>query len=240
MRRGSATRPWPGAARCREPGTGGSTTRCALVFALRFSRTVCVWRGREYVCHGRKGDAKHVRSGEPPRKGSKWRWHIRGPVHDRPTVAAVDGCDQRRGPALHAVLRGLAHRGELCGEFGASTYGDRRLWITFLRRFWVVFWGGFLEPIGPGASARADFSADGVLLVRWASANFDFFRGFFAFLVRFLPVFVPFFALFPSMPCAYLYVHNFPPTRVSRSRGRGIRGRRGNLAFDKETVLEGR
>jgi hypothetical protein len=114
------------------------------------------------------------------------------------------------------------------------------LWITFWRRFWVGFLGGFLEPIGPGGGVRGFFSADGVLLVRWASANFDFFRGFFAFLVRFLPVFVPFFALFPSMPCAYLYVHNFPPTRVSRSRGRGIRGRRGNLAFDKETVFEGR
>ena len=66
-----------------------------------------------------------------------------------------------------------------------------------------------MEPIGPGASARADFSADGVLLVRWASANFDFFRGFFLFLDRFLPVFVPYFALFSSMPCAYLYVNNF-------------------------------
>jgi hypothetical protein len=48
-------------------------------------------------------------------------------------------------------------------------------------------------------------------------------------LVRFLPVFVPFFALFPSMPCAYLYVHNFPRTRVSRFG-------RENLAFDKETA----
>jgi len=75
----------------------------------------------------------------------------------------------------------------------------RRLWITFLRRFSGVFLGGFLEALGPGASAGGVFSADGVLLVRWASANFDFFRGFFAFLVRFLPVFVPYFALFPSM-----------------------------------------
>ena len=38
------------------------------------------------------------------------------------------------------------------------------------------------------------------------------------------------------MSCAYLYVHNFPRTRVSRSRGRGIRGRRENLASDKETA----
>ena len=85
----------------------------------------------------------------------------------------------------------------------------RRLWITFLRRFWGVFSGGFLEPTGPGASVWGVFSADGVLLVRWASANFDFFRGFFTFLDRFLPVFVPFFALFPSMSCAYLYVNNY-------------------------------
>ena len=75
--------------------------------------------------------------------------------------------------------------------------------------------GRFLEPIGPGAGVGVDFSADGVLLVRWASANFDFFGCFFAFLVRFLPVFVPYFALFPSMSCAYLYVYNFPRTRVT-------------------------
>jgi hypothetical protein len=58
------------------------------------------------------------------------------------------------------------------------------------------------------------------------------FSGFFLFLVRFLPVFVPNFALFPSMSCAYLYVHNFPRTHVSRIG-------RGNLASDKETALEG-
>ena len=75
--------------------------------------------------------------------------------------------------------------------------------------------GGFLGPIGPGASVRGDFSAEGVLLVRWVSANFDFFRGFFTFLVRFLPVFRPYFALFPSMPCAYLYVSNFFPVSLA-------------------------
>ena len=96
-----------------------------------------------------------------------------------------------------------------------STYERRRLWITFWRRFWGVFLGGFLEPVGPGGGARGDFSADGVLLVRWASANFDFFRGFFAFFDRFLPVFVPNFALFPSMPCAYLYVNNFFPASLA-------------------------
>ena len=89
--------------------------------------------------------------------------------------------------------------------------------------------GDFLEPTGPGAGVRGLFSAEGVLLVRWASANFDFFRGFFLFLVRFLPVFRPYFALFPSMPCAYLYVHNFRRTHVSHIW-------RGNLAFDKETA----
>jgi hypothetical protein len=35
------------------------------------------------------------------------------------------------------------------------------------------------------------------------------FSTFFAFFDRFLPVFVPFFALFPSMSCTYLYVNNF-------------------------------
>ena len=93
--------------------------------------------------------------------------------------------------------------------------------------------GSFLEPIGPGASAGGDFSADGVLLVRRASGNFDFFRGFFTFLVRFLPVFVPNFALFPSMSCTCLYVHNFRRTHVSRFG-------RENLAFDKETAEETR
>jgi hypothetical protein len=39
---------------------------------------------------------------------------------------------------------------------------------------------------------------------------------------RFLPVFVPNFALFPSMPCAYLYVHNFLSTNVSVD-GQGLR-----------------
>jgi len=89
--------------------------------------------------------------------------------------------------------------------------------------------GGFLEPIGPGTGVRGLFSADGVLLVRWASADLGLFSTFFAFLARFLPVFVPFFALFPSMSCAYLYVHNFRRTRVSRFG-------RENLAFDKETA----
>jgi len=35
------------------------------------------------------------------------------------------------------------------------------------------------------------------------------------------------------MSCAYLYVHNFPRTHVSRFRLE-------NLAFDKETVVDGR
>ena len=73
----------------------------------------------------------------------------------------------------------------------------------------MVFLGDFLQATGPGAGVQGVFSADGVPLVRWASANFDFFRGFFTFLDRFLPVFVPYFALFPSMSCAYLYVNNY-------------------------------
>jgi len=100
------------------------------------------------------------------------------------------------------VVPGYPHHVTRCGV-------RRRLWITFWRRFWGVFLGDFLEATGPGASVRGDFSADGVPLVRWASADFDFFRGFFAFLGRFLPVFGPYFALFPSMPCAYLYVNNY-------------------------------
>ena len=50
---------------------------------------------------------------------------------------------------------------------------------------------------------------------------------------RFLGAFCGNFGLLPSMSCAYLYVHNFPPTRVSGFR-------RANLAFDKETVFDGR
>jgi hypothetical protein len=84
-----------------------------------------------------------------------------------------------------------------------------------LRRFSGVFLGAFLEATGPGASVRGVFSAEGVPLVRWASGNFDFFRGFFTLLDRFLPVFVPFFALFSSMPCAYLYVNNFFPVSLA-------------------------
>ena len=114
-----------------------------------------------------------------------------------------------------------------------AIYDNRRLWITFLRRFWGWILGGFGEPTGPGGGVRGVFSADGVLLVRWASANLVLFSTFFTFLVRFLPVFRPYFALFPSMPCAYLYVHNFRRTRVSHIW-------RGNLASDKETALDGR
>jgi hypothetical protein len=91
----------------------------------------------------------------------------------------------------------------------------RRLWITFWRRFWGVFLGGFWEPTGLGAGFRGFFSADGVVLARWASANFDFFRGFFTFFDRFLPVFGPYFALFSSMSCAYLYVNNFFPASLA-------------------------
>ena len=83
------------------------------------------------------------------------------------------------------------------------------MWITFWRRFWGTVLGGFLEPTGPGAGVRGLFSAKGVPLVRWASADLVLFSTFFAFLDRFLPVFVPFFALFSSMSCAYLYVNNF-------------------------------
>ena len=109
------------------------------------------------------------------------------------------------------------------------TYKRPRLWITFLRRFWGVFLGDFWEASGPGARVRGDFSADGVLLARWASGFLPFFAPFLRVLGRFLPVFRPNFALFPSMPCTYLYVHNFRRTRVSRFG-------RENLAFDKETA----
>jgi len=91
----------------------------------------------------------------------------------------------------------------------AYTYERRRLWISFWREFWGVFLGGFWEATGPGASARADFSAEGVLLVRWASADF---ATFCSFLSRFWPVLRAFCGhsgLFASMSCAYLYVNNF-------------------------------
>jgi hypothetical protein len=72
-----------------------------------------------------------------------------------------------------------------------------------------------------------------VLLVRWASANFDFFRGFFLFLGRFLPVFVPFFALFSSMSCAYLYVNNYFSVtlawNVLTSNRKGRKARKGRI-----------
>ena len=111
-----------------------------------------------------------------------------------------------------------------------STYARPRLWITFWREFWRVFSGDFWEPTGPGASVRGVFSADGVLLVRWASADLVPFSTFFAFLARFLPVFAPYFALFPSMPCAYLYVNNYFSVSLARDlhslQRRGRRARR--------------
>ena len=81
-----------------------------------------------------------------------------------------------RPPALFFCLAAAP-----CLRPSAHTYKRGRLWIKFLREFWGRFLGGFLETIGPGARVRGFFSADGVLLARWASANFDFFGGFFAF-----------------------------------------------------------
>jgi len=72
-----------------------------------------------------------------------------------------------------------------------------------------VFLGDFLEPIGPGASVRGLFSADGVLLVRWASGFLPFFAPFLRFFDRFLGAFCGHWALFASMSCAYLYVNNY-------------------------------
>jgi len=118
-------------------------------------------------------------------------------------------------PASGCPRAGLAAPPATAGGEMRATYGNRRLWITFWRRFWGVFWGGFLRATGPCGGVRGVFSADGVPLVRWASANFDFFGGFFTFLGRFLPVLGPYFALFPSMPCAYLYVNNFFPVSLA-------------------------
>ena len=75
--------------------------------------------------------------------------------------------------------------------------------------------GDFLEPTGPGAGVRGDFSADGVLLARWASGFLPFFAPFLHVFDRFLPVFGPHFALFSSMSCAYLYVNNFFPVSLA-------------------------
>ena len=99
------------------------------------------------------------------------------------------------------VLRGLC---ELCGEFCAATYINRRLWITFWRRFWGVFLGDFWEPIGPGARVRGLFSADGVPWVRWASANLHFFAVFCGFLAGFCRLFVAIWCF--SHPC---HLHTF-------------------------------
>ena len=69
--------------------------------------------------------------------------------------------------------------------------------------------GGFSEPTGPGAGARGDFSADGVLLVRWASADFATFCRFLQVFDRLLGAFCGHRGLFASMSCACLYVNNF-------------------------------
>ena len=87
------------------------------------------------------------------------------------------------------------------------------------------FWGGHR----PWRWRPGGFFTAGLARGRKESLGFCVFSTFFAFLARFLPVFGPHFALFSSMSCAYLYVHNFPRTRVSGFR-------RKNLAFDKETA----
>jgi len=118
---------------------------------------------------------------------------------------------------LRATAAESSGRGRGCqDDFQVRLTGNRRLWITFWSQFGGVFSGDFLGPTGLGAGVRGDFSPKDPRMVRWASADFDFFRGFFAFLGRFLPVLGPYFALFPSMLYAYLYVHNFRPPRVSR------------------------
>ena len=68
-----------------------------------------------------------------------------------------------------------------------------------------------MEATGPGASVRGDFSADGVLLVRWASADFATFCRFLQVFDRLLGAFCGHWVLFASMTCAYLYVNNFSP-----------------------------
>jgi len=67
-------------------------------------------------------------------------------------------------------------------------------------------------------------------------AEFSSFGAIWRVFDRFLRFLGPYFALFPSMSCAYLYVHNFRRTRVSHRRAGAVGGRRGNLAFDKETA----
>jgi len=111
----------------------------------------------------------------------------------------------------------------------AFTYERPRLWITFWREFWGVFWGDFLEPIGPGASVQGDFSADGVPLVRWASADFATFCSFLRGFWPVLGAFCGHWALFASMSCAYLYVNNYFSASLAwdlRSLHRRERGER--------------
>jgi hypothetical protein len=59
--------------------------------------------------------------------------------------------------------------------------------------------GGFLEATGPGASARADFSADGEPMVRWASGFLTVFDAFLRVFDRFLRAFYGNFALFIAL-----------------------------------------
>jgi hypothetical protein len=86
------------------------------------------------------------------------------------------------------------------------------------------------------------FSLKHPRMLRWASADLVPFSTFFTFLDRFLPVFVPYFALFPSMPCAYLYVNNFFSARLARnvltSNRKGRQARKGRIGEGQTTHRE--
>ena len=158
-------------------------------------------------------------------------------------------------PASGCPRPGLAAPLATAGGEMRATYGNRRLWITFWRRFWGWILGDFWEVTGPGGSARAVFSPKSPEC-QDGQARICTFLQFFAGFWPVLGAFYGDFGLLASMSCAYLYVHNFPRTRVSRNRGRGIRGRRpappqagklrrrlrrveANLAFHKETAWDG-
>ena len=71
----------------------------------------------------------------------------------------------------------------------ASTYGNRRLWITFWREFWGGCLGDFWKPTGLGAGVRGVF-------VRKPSETCPGTYVFLALFSAFLPPFCPLFTCF--------------------------------------------
>ena len=100
----------------------------------------------------------------------------------------------------------------LCVEFRASTYINRRLWITFWRRFLGRFLGDFGEVTGLGGGAKAVFSLQVSCAGEKPVSDFGFFRVFGGFWCGFCRFLCPFSHSFH--PC---HVHTF---MCITSRGR--------------------